>query len=180
MLRSLHMKAQFHGSLAGLLLNPFYFARKGLHDNIRALSGELQGRLLDVVCGQKPYRHLFRCDEYVGLELDTPENRATKPADAYYDGKAFPFEDGSFDSVLANQVFEHVFNPGEFLGEIRRVLKPEGKLLLTVPFLWDEHEQPIDFARYSSFGLRHVLENNGFAVLELKKSVAAPSVWRRP
>lgn len=51
-----------------------------------------------------------------------------------------------------------------------RVLRPGGRLILTVPFAWDEHEQPHDFARYSSFGLRALLERCGFRVLEQRKS----------
>jgi len=51
------------------------------------------------------------------------------------------------------------------------VLKPGGRLLLTVPFAWDEHEQPFDYARYSSFGLKYLLEKNGFTVVEQIKSV---------
>ena len=62
-------------------------------------------------------------------------------ADYFYDGQSFPFKGGSFDVVLTNQVLEHVFNPDVFLSEIHRVLTPDGVLLLTVPFLWDEHEQ---------------------------------------
>jgi SAM-dependent methyltransferase len=72
---------------------------------------------------------------------------------------------------VINQVFEHVFNPDEFLDEVRRVLKYEGKLLMTVPFVWDEHLQPHDFGRYSSFGLTHILEKHGFRVVDLRKSV---------
>ena len=60
--------------------------------------------------------------------------------------------------MLCNQVLEHVFNPDEFLLKINRVLKNDGKLLLTVPFVWDEHEQPFDYARYSSFGLKALIE----------------------
>ena len=67
--------------------------------------------------------------------------------------------------------FEHVFEPDIFLLEIKRVLKPNGKLLLTVPFAWDEHEQPNDFARYSSFGIKYQLEKNGFKIIKQSKSV---------
>jgi len=42
-------------------------------------------------------------------------------------------------------------------------------LLLTVPFVWDEHEQPHDYARYSSFGLKALIDKNGFNVIEYKK-----------
>ena len=65
---------------------------------------------------------------------------------------------------------EHVFNPEEFIGEISRVLKNNGKLILTVPFLWDEHEKPFDYARYSSYGIKHLLERNGFEVIDQKKT----------
>lgn len=45
-------------------------------------------------------------------------------------------------------------------------------MLLTVPFAWDEHEAPFDFARYTSYGLRALLERNGFEVLELRKTTS--------
>jgi len=156
----------------GLLVNPFYFARKGLYDSIFSLSGELRGSVLDVGCGSKPYQDLLPASEYVGLELDTPWNRDHKRADVFYDGTTFPFEAERFDSVVCHQVLEHVFNPDQFVREIHRVLKPDGRILLTVPFAWDEHEQPWDYARYSSFGLRALLEERGFEILVQRKTMA--------
>ncbi len=85
------------------------------------------------------------------LEFDTPESRAAGYAEFFYDGNHFPFNDATYDVVVSNQVLEYVFNPDEFLNEIFRILKPEGKVLLSVPFVWDEHLQPLDYARYSSF-----------------------------
>jgi SAM-dependent methyltransferase len=159
----------FFPNFFGLIINPFYFARAGLAKSISNFSQVLRGRLLDVGCGSKPYRKLFTVDEYIGLDIDSENSRNLQVADLFYDGKVFPILSCSFDSVLCNQVLEHVFNPDEFLSEIRRVLKPNGKLLLTVPFVWDEHEQPYDYARYSSFGLKSLLEKNGFYVLEHEK-----------
>ena len=166
--RAIKRKQDFNPGFLGLLLNPFYFARKGLHQNIVMLAAGIQGRILDVGCGSKPYRRYFNAVEYVGLEM---AGRQNPEADSYYDGKVFPFQTGTFDSVLTSQVLEHVFNPYEFLAEINRVLKDGGSLLLTVPFVWDEHEQPFDYARYSSFGLRHLLEEHGFEVVALRKSM---------
>lgn len=154
------------------MVNPFYFARKGLYENISILSNYIKGDTLDVGCGQKPYEKLFNSSRYIGLELDTIENRKNKRADYFYDGTTFPFQDSEFDSVIANEVFEHVFSPSDFLSEIYRVLKPGGILLITVPFVWDEHEQPHDFARYTSFGLQHLLEKSGFEIIEHRKSVS--------
>ncbi len=166
-LKSLIREQDFNPRGIGLLVNPFYFARKGLHQHIVALAPLVHGRILDVGCGSKPYRKYFNASEYIGLEI---EGR-NKLADRHYDGQVFPFKDGEFDSVFTSQVLEHVFNPEEFFLEINRVLKGGGLLLLTVPFIWDEHEQPFDYARYSSFGLRHLLESHGFEIVDHKKSM---------
>jgi SAM-dependent methyltransferase len=132
-------------------------------------AGFLKGKLLDVGCGSKPYKNLFHVDEYVGLDIDSEVSRKRAIADKFYDGHAFPFSNQEFDSVLCNQVLEHVFNPDEFLSEIYRVMKPDARLVLTVPFVWDEHEQPFDYARYSSFGLKALLERNGLKVVQHEK-----------
>lgn len=169
-LRAYYRHKQFFPCGLGILVNPFYFARKGLAKHISELACHITGKTLDVGCGTKPYAHLYRANEYVGLELDTPQNRASKNADYFYDGNRFPFSNATFDSMVANEVFEHVFNPDEFLGEAGRVLKPGGMLLMTLPFVWDEHEQPHDFARYSSFGIKGLLERHGFEIAEQRKS----------
>jgi SAM-dependent methyltransferase len=171
-IRAFILERWFRPGLVGLLTNPFYAARKELFKNVESLSHLIQGRVLDVGCGSKPYRQLFQCSEYVGLEIDTAANRLTKRADYFYDGLIFPFEDAQFDTIIASQVLEHVFNPTVFLGELNRVLRPEGGVMLTVPFAWDEHEQPFDYARYTSFGLKHLLEQNGFDLIVARKSVS--------
>lgn len=169
-LRNYYRKKQFFPSGGGIFINPFYFARKGLAKHISALAGQITGKTLDVGCGNMPYVHLYGSEEYVGLEIDTPQNRAGKNADYFYDGNQFPFASEIFDSLVANEVFEHVFNPDQFLSEVFRVLKPGGMTLLTLPFIWDEHEQPHDFARYTSFGIKALLEKHGFEIIELRKS----------
>lgn len=166
-----YQRQAFFPSILGLFINPFYFARKGLAKHIADLAVNITGKTLDIGCGSKPYAHLYQSNEYVGLEIDTPQNRANKNADYFYDGNNFPFDDGSFDSVVANEVFEHVFNPNQFLSETLRILKPKGMVLLTMPFVWDEHEQPYDFARYSSFGIKSLLEKHGFEIVEQRKSI---------
>ena len=50
------------------------------------------------------------------------------------------------------------------------MLKPGAKALITVPFSWNEHEVPFDYARYTSFGITDLLEKNGFKVVQLYKS----------
>jgi SAM-dependent methyltransferase len=171
-LRTRWQKERFDPSWLGLLVNPFYHSRRGLIRELREIGPALTGEVLDVGCGRKPYRTLIPATRYVGLDIDSPVTRTLGAADVYYEGGRFPFPDESFDGVLCSEVLEHIFAPEEFLGEIHRVLRPGGRLLLTVPFVWDEHEQPHDFARYTSFGLRAVLERAGFAIIEQRKSGA--------
>ncbi len=76
--------------------------------------------------------------------------------------------DESFDLVLSTQVLGHVAEPLLVLREIHRVLKPGGRLWLSAPLSWEEHGQPADFYRYTQFGLRHLLTQAGFKVVELE------------
>lgn len=175
MISKIIQKQNFHPGFIGIFVNPFYIARKGLAKHIKNLGASITGKTLDVGCGTKPYEKIFNSSEYIGLEVETSIHTDNK-ADFFYNGKTFPFNDKDFDSVITNQVLEHVFTPDEFLKEINRVLKLNGNLLLTVPFVWDEHEQPYDYARYSSFGLKYLLENNGFNIKTHIKSVSDFSV----
>lgn len=175
-LKDLYRHQMFLPGCLGIFVNPFYFSRAGLRDAIIAMAPQLSGRLLDVGCGTKPYRSLITVDAYIGLDIDCDTSRERGMADYFYDGVSFPFSDETFDCILCNQVLEHVFTPNEFLGEIARVLMPGGKLLLTVPFVWDEHEQPNDCARYTSFGLHALLERNGLKLLQHEKLGADASI----
>lgn len=166
----------FNPGWLSIFINPFYFARLNLYRGVREFAPCLSGQLLDIGCGSKPYRTLFDVHEYVGLEIESEVARKSGIAEKFYDGVVFPFADDTFDSVFSSQVFEHVFESNRFLKEIYRVLKPNGRLLMTVPLVWDEHEQPNDYFRYTSFGLKAVLVENGFDVISQKKLCTDSSV----
>jgi SAM-dependent methyltransferase len=171
-LKSFFKKQTFNPGFVGIFTNPFFLARRALFQAVQESATYMKGDLLDVGCGQKPYKNLFNVTKYIGIEVEQEgHDHTNEDVDLYYDGKHFPFENATFESVLTSQVLEHVFHPDDFLTEIHRVLTPQGRLLLTVPFVWDEHEQPYDYARYSSFGLRHLLEKNGFTILSHKKTL---------
>jgi SAM-dependent methyltransferase len=164
-------RQSFQPGLAGIFLNPFYFIRRDLFVQIRRAAPSLRGKLLDFGCGRKPYENLFTVSEYIGLDMEqTGHDHRNSKVDVYYDGKHIPFPDESFDALFCSEVLEHVFDPELVLPEIRRVLKRDATALLTVPFCWNEHEVPFDYARYSTFGIKHLLEKNGFEVLEVKRS----------
>lgn len=148
-----------------------YLLRRGLLKAFKRLIPQLQGKLMDLGCGLKPYRSLFNVDEYIGVEYHGDGPTYDKGfADVFYDGHTLPFPDGHFDSVFSSEVFEHIFNLPEILPELNRVMVPGGKMLVSFPFALGEHEAPADFARYTSFAMRHLLETNGFEVIELVKT----------
>jgi SAM-dependent methyltransferase len=150
---------------------PAYLTRHSLLLAVKEYASELEGNLLDFGCGSRPYQSLFSVDKYIGLDFENPGHpHQNEQIDLFYDGKKIPFADEYFDAVFSSEVFEHVFNLEEILKEINRVMKIDGKILITCPFAICEHEVPHDFARYSSFGIRSILEKNGFQIIQQLKT----------
>ena len=139
------------------------------------------GELLDVGCGEKPFEHIFTpfVTSYLGIEHEATfaqtvsSTRASKP-DLYYDGVRLPFPDQSFDTVLNIQVLEHTTTPQALLGEMARVLRKDGILILNAPFSFRLHEEPHDYFRYTPHGLRDMCERAG---LEVTSVLAQGSLW---
>jgi SAM-dependent methyltransferase len=153
------------------VFHPYYFIRKCLREKIQSKAPLLKGRLLDFGCGAKPYQSFFTVDEYIGVDFENEgHSHDYEDIDVFYDGKTIPFPDQHFDSILTTEVFEHVFNLPELLTELNRVLKPGGMMLVTCPFVWNEHEVPNDYARYSRFAMEDLLTKNGFTVQAIEKS----------
>ncbi|RPD51330.1 MULTISPECIES: class I SAM-dependent methyltransferase [Chitinophagaceae] len=161
------MKKEFNPDI----LQPNYLIRQGLLKAFTRLSPRLKGRMLDFGCGTKPYQSLFSVDEYIGVDYENPgHSHLNEQIDVFYDGKTLPFEHAQFDSIFSSEVFEHVFNLPDILIELNRVLKRDGLLLLSCPFSFCEHEVPHDFARYTSFGIRHLLQEKGFEIVVQEKT----------
>lgn len=141
-------------------------------EKIKLYAPQLSGRILDFGCGSKPYISLFsNATEYIGLDYEGEgHSHVNEYVDVFYDGKKIPFPDASFDAVFSSEVFEHLFNMDEILRELNRVMKKGGKMLLSCPFVWPEHEVPVDYARYTRFALRDLLEKHGFTVLVQDKT----------
>lgn len=172
-LHSIYKLQTFNPGFIGIFINPFFFIRRGLLNGIRKYSNQLHGRLLDFGCGAKPYKKFFNVEKYFGVDIidrGHPHEDELEEIDVYYDGKRLPFKDEVFDSLFSSEVFEHLFNLDDILKELKRVLKKGGRALFTVPFVWDEHETPYDYGRYSSFGIKYLLEKHGFKVIALEKS----------
>jgi SAM-dependent methyltransferase len=127
------------------------------------------GRLLDIGCGEMPFRPLFegRVDAIWGLD----HIRTLHPNDRieiFGSALSLPVRSGSIDTTICFQVLEHVPEPLELLKEARRVLRPGGHLILTAPHIWNVHEQPHDYFRYTQFGLEHLFKKAGLEIVEIR------------
>lgn len=170
------LAASFDGKWYGLFINPFYITRKQLFYAVKAFAGTIDSKasILDVGCGMKPYQKLWQSKNYLGIDVRGGGlNDRAKKVDKYFDGRTIPYPKGMFDVVIATEVFEHVEFPEKLLREIKRVLKPGGKLFLTMPFVWPEHGIPFDFQRYTSFQHKRILSKCGLKVLTVKPTTGA-------
>jgi SAM-dependent methyltransferase len=134
-----------------------------LRDAMQTAAPHANGRLLDVGCGGKPWEGTFagRVTEHVGLER---EGARAARADLLYDGDRMPFDDGAFDTVLSNQVLEHVPDPRDLWADMVRVLAPGGRLIVTVPFSFRLHAEPDDYWRFTPHALRQLCDESGLRV----------------
>ncbi len=122
-------------------------------------------RLLDAGAGEGRFRHFFSHTRYTGVDLAVGDvTWDYHSLDAISDLVRLPFGCQTFDAALCTQVLEHVPDPLTVLCEIQRVLKPGGKIYLSAPQSWHQHQKPHDYYRYTSFGFRHLLERSGFTV----------------
>ena len=165
-------KEKFNPSIVGFFINHNFNIRRLLFQKIKKFAPELNGKILDFGCGSKPYKPLFtKVKEYIGVDYFIEGRTANiDTIDSYYDGKKIPFEDQFFDGIICTEVLEHVFNIDEVLKELNRVLKPNGKAIITTPFMWEEHEMPYDFARYTTPALEFLYNKHGFKVIKKEKS----------
>lgn len=97
--------------------------------------------------------------------------------DIVSDACDLPFEDDSIDRIIIETGLEHMKNPAEAIREAHRVLKPEGLIFVTVPFILGYHDSPLDYWRWTRDGLKLALKP--FEILEIgnKGGVASALGW---
>ena len=106
------------------------------------------GKTLEVgACGNPSYRQYF--PNRIGIDLK--EGPGVDLVATVYE---LPFADATFDLVLCLVVLEHLEDPKRAIAEMSRVLRPGGKILVSVPFLLPIHDAPNDFWRFTKFGLK--------------------------
>ena len=135
---------------------------------IRALFNEsmrdyrISGEILDLgskTSSSKYYDYLIVDDESRITFTDLYESEGVIKVNIE---EKMPFADNSFDYVLAFHLFEHVYHFDFAIMEIFRILKPEGKLIVSVPFMHKYHADPDDYYRFTDTALMRICEEKGF------------------
>jgi SAM-dependent methyltransferase len=143
--------------------------------------------VLDIFCGTRPYNDLLPLEARVtGLDIPgNPYGVAEVVSDEF-----LPFPDGSFDLVMCIEGFHYVSDPAKGVAEIRRVLRPGGHAVVSVPFVWEYDRTALEH-RFTGPELanlfRHweevaVIENGGRAVswATLTGLVVSMGEWHVP
>lgn len=139
------------------------FIVEGIFDAVKKYS---TGEVLDIGCGNKPYKELFedQIDKYIGCDIIQSSNNCV---DILCEATKIPLPDNSFDTVFSTQTIEHIGDFQGMVNEAYRLCKPGGHFIVSGPMYWPLHEEPYDFFRFTKHGFAHSLEKAGFTVVEI-------------
>lgn len=137
----------------------------------KAIKQHACGLLLDLGCGEVPLYEIYKdyisdniCVDWINTSRENPYLDCASDLN-----DIIPLKDEKFDTILITDVLEHIQNPNLLWGEMSRLLKPNGKIIVGVPFFYWIHEAPHDYYRYTEYMLRMFCERNGLTVVSLEQ-----------
>ncbi len=138
----------------------------------------VSGKLLDLGCGNVPLFEAYKSYITENTCIDWENTIHKNPfLDIETDiNQPLPIDDKTFDTVILSDVLEHIRKPEELIAEVYRIMKPNGKFILNIPFFYWLHEQPFDYFRYTKFALQSMLEDAGFKIIKIEAMGGTPEV----
>lgn len=156
-----------------VFINPYYINRISLYKEICIFASNIKKNeaVLDIGCGIKPYRNIFNTENYIGIDIEGGgHSDDAKIVDKFYNGKQIPFQGEQFDNIICTQVLEHAEDPNILIRECFRVLKQNGRIFISMPFMYPEHEIPYDYRRFTRYEHKRILEGSGFMLIIIKQT----------
>lgn len=148
----------------------------GARTKTAALIGSTaHGNVLDIGCADRWAEGVVGdALHYVALDYPTTGRDLYRAHPHIFgDATKLPILDGTFDTVLLLEVLEHLRCPRQALEEVSRVLRPGGRMVLTMPFLYPIHDAPHDYQRFTVHGLARELDAAGFHVDAIEPTLGA-------
>lgn len=140
----------------------------------KAVKTHARGRVLDIGCGNKPYKNIFdstnAVTSYTGCDISQNEFGTV---DIISEAGNIPLQDGSCDTIFSTQVIEHLPENAPMLAETKRLLTPGGKLILSGPLYWPVHGEPDDYFRFTRYGFKTIIEKAGLKLIEISENGGA-------
>jgi SAM-dependent methyltransferase len=126
--------------------------------SVRLRDGQI---VLDAGAGEARHRKYFKQGRYIAMDAGCGDAAWDYSGlDIRGDLERIPLRDSSVDCILCMVVLEHTRDPRQVLLEFARVLKEGGTLVMVVPFLWEEHQAPNDYFRFTRYGVRSLFESS--------------------
>lgn len=119
---------------------------------------------IDIGAGQGNFKQLFS-EVNTCLALDFYPYHGIDVVCNFSQG--IPLIHNFADIILLSNVLEHMSEPYKLLKECRKILVPEGTLIIMVPFMMKVHQSPYDFYRYTQFGLDYLLLKAGYNNIQI-------------
>ncbi|MDP2666547.1 MAG: methyltransferase domain-containing protein [Candidatus Diapherotrites archaeon] len=146
-----------------------------MRNRIDTLLASLSGKVLDIGGSagtlHDELKKRFPDSQIVSLDIELIHVRTNQ---VLGDGQRMPFEDRSFNSILAGEVIEHVANPKAFIDECWRVLEHNGVLALSTPNqkswlnrITHSYEMPLHLSLFDPVSIRGLLEQGGFTIQKM-------------
>lgn len=130
------------------------------------LPNHARGRLLDLGCGKVP---LYGAYARLVSDVTCVDWATGEHIDFSCDlSRPLPFGDQNFDTIILSDVLEHVPEPEALWREMKRVLAPQGKIIMNVPFYYSVHAHPHDYYRYTNFALQRFVGTNELELVHLE------------
>jgi SAM-dependent methyltransferase len=141
----------------------------------RLAEAGLEGNVLDFGGGKNANYRAMTGEWGKGFTLSSANIDTDQDPDYLLDGDGkIPTEAEAFDAVISLNTFEHIYQLGAALSEIRRVLKPGGRLIFIVPFIFRVHAHPNDYHRGTPAFWEAVLGEHGLPVARIESLTWGP------
>ncbi len=146
------------------------FTYNGIKEAMKHVS--VSKSLIDIGSGRPTYRKEIEplVKKYVTVD------KFGNP-DIIADAQKLPFTKNSFDIALMFQLLEYLENPQLGIKETMRILKKDGVLVLSSPFMYPIHDGKLDRNRFTKTQIKYFLENTGFKIVKVEEQGGFFEFW---